>query len=564
MKKKKGFRRIIALCLVMALTLAMSVSVFAADAQPGDKIAAGTTGSFQVTGFSAADTTEVTAYKIIDVKIDATGVPQNPMYKWSEAVADLVEAYDAENGVDYIDANGAVTKSYGELTGDEATEFLEDLTSKIKDKDVDSIIEHSTGGTATFNNMAMGVYLLTASETKGVRIYHPTTVQLLPVYDEGDQRWELGEAVVGDHSADAVMKSQEPAIGKDVNDKTVAVGDEVTYTLNVTVPEYPQNAAACKFVVGDKLSEGLEYVEGSIKIKDKSDAVLGKEFYTVDEDGGESETGRKYTFQITFTEAYVKAHGGETLTITYQAKITEDAVQNSDDLVNEAYIGYNHDPYDDSSYIEIPDEEKVFTYNINIVKTDKEDKRLAGAQFTLAKKENGSDSTLYFTKTGEGVYTYRGTTLGPDLTDRIEVSESGELHIQGIDTGTYVLKEVKAPEGGYVLPEGEGITIIVSDAKSKEGSENPDGILDDNTINKDNPTEVEVDGTYELGKFDGDKKIEIEGNTVSIKVVNTSEADANFTLPLTGGPGTVIFSIAGVAIMGIAVAVIVSARRRKA
>ncbi len=35
MKKKKGFRRIIALCLVMALTLAMSVSVFAADAQPG-------------------------------------------------------------------------------------------------------------------------------------------------------------------------------------------------------------------------------------------------------------------------------------------------------------------------------------------------------------------------------------------------------------------------------------------------------------------------------------------------------------------------------------------------
>lgn len=239
-------------------------------------------------------------------------------------------------------------------------------------------------------------------------------------------------------------------------------------------------------------------------------------------------------------------------------------MQNSDNLVNEAYIGYNNDPYNDSSYIEIPDEEKVFTYNINIVKTDKEDKRLAGAQFTLAKKENGSDSTLYFEKTGEGVYAYGGTTSDSGLTDKIEVSESGELHIQGIDTGTYVLKEVKAPEGGYVLPEGEGITIIVSDAKSKEGFENPDGILDDNTINKDNPTEVKVDGTYELGKFDGDKKIEIEGNTVSIKVVNTSEADANFTLPLTGGPGTVIFSIAGVAIMGIAVAVIVSARRRKA
>ena len=66
---------------------------------------------------------------------------------------------------------------------------------------------------------------------------------------------------------------------------------------------------------------------------------------------------------------------------------------------------------------------------------------------------------------GNGTYTYdpKGAI------SEVEVGTDGVLKLQGLDVGTYILEEVKAPDG-YVLPTGK-ITIVIEDGQ-------PDGIID--------------------------------------------------------------------------------------
>ena len=121
------------------------------------------------------------------------------------------------------------------------------------------------------------------------------------------------------------------------------------------------------------------------------------------------------------------------------------------------------------------------------------------------------------------------------------------LSIRGLDEGTYVLREIKAPND-YVLPNGE-ITIEIYD----QDNGSADGIIDEGES-----AIVNADGTAKLYG-----NVVIDGNTVSFNIENTSSADAGFQLPTTGGMGTMIFTIAGILLMGGAVALIVVAARKK-
>ena len=116
-----------------------------------------------------------------------------------------------------------------------------------------------------------------------------------------------------------------------------------------------------------------------------------------------------------------------------------------------------------------------------------------------------------------------------------------------MDEGTYVLKETKAPNE-YVLPNGE-ITIQIDDK---------DNGAEDGRREQGEAANVNADGTAK--SYDNEA---INKNTISFNIQNTSSADAGFQLPTTGGMGTMIFTIAGILLMGGAVALIVVAARKK-
>lgn len=528
-KKYLTWERILALLLVLMLTLSISTTVFAAN---DDRIDTEEKGSITVEGLVSG--VKISVYRIINVNINENGQPENPMYTWNENIRNWVKTKYSQ----YIDNNNFVEETYKNLNAEKSKEFLETLAGYIKSENIEETKEETAQGTSvTFQNMDMGQYLLIATpENTGnisTTVYQPATVSLIPSYSETEKKWTLDNQNVN-------IKKEETSITKEVldpNDQTVAVGDDVTYQLEVKVPIYPAGATAVKFIVGDHLSKGLTYQTGSVKIKNGDMTLIEGNAYTVSEQES-VEKNLPYTFLITFTEDYVKKYGGVTLTITYRAVVNNNAFE-KDALNNKAFIGFNRDPFDNTSYTEIPKEKNVYTYGIQVKKVDKEGKGLSGAEFTLTKE--GEQTPLKFTN-NSGIYMLSRNSEAA-LTEKLTVSEAGILQIQGLDTGTYILKEIKAPDG-FVLPIGTGITIKLEDKA-------PDGELEKNNIN--------VAGSYEVVK----NSVEVNKNILEFSVKNKSGNDAGFMLPETGGAGTVLFTIVGIVLMGGAAAIFVMLTRKK-
>lgn len=536
-KKKTKFSKVLAFCLAMVLALSMSVTAFAA-------ISSSSTADFTVTGFDTDREVEVSAYKIIDVNVDdASGQPLNPMYTWTDEVAGWVSTnYSA-----YVDTNlgaNAVADAFESVSADDLTKFLEEMSAAIKAGTITStpVTETSANGSAAFTGMEMGEYLLTAKG--GVKIYQPTTVQVVPVYNEETQAWEIGNPVIGTEST---MKSSAPGITKDVteeDDNTVAIGDTVGYTLTVTVPSYPVNATNTRFEVGDTLGAGLTF-DGNDTIKVYSDAALQNEIsaanYEITNPG--QTTPGEATFLVTFKDDFTTAYTGTTLYVTYTATVNENAF-GEDALGNDAFLGYDNDPYTDSDY-ETTTEKDVYTYGINLTKVDKEGNSLTGAKFTLTK--DGEQTAMKFNGSN-GAYTYDSQNGG--TVEELDVAANGTLAIQGLDVGTYILKETKAPSD-YVLPNGQ-ITIVIADA-------DPDGVIDGTARNL-----VTANGTIKLYVDEDNNRVPtITDNVISFEVENTSSDDAGFQLPVTGGAGTMLFTVCGILLMGGAVAMVVVLARKK-
>ena len=126
----------------------------------------------------------------------------------------------------------------------------------------------------------------------------------------------------------------------------------------------------------------------------------------------------------------------------------------------------------------------------------------------------------------------------------IEISKESSIQIDGLDTGTYRLIETKAPEG-YVKPTGY-IEITLEDTIDENSKNVPDGKLDKIEITNNGTYEIINNATTGSGSF-------------SFIVKNRTPED--FNLPVTGGTGTLMFTLGGIVVMG--GAVLLYARNRK-
>lgn len=516
--KKTMLTKMIAVFAIVAMMLSMSMTAFA--------ISSTDQGDFTVSGLDT--NAEVTAYQIITVNIDDySGQPAYPMYTWNSEVASWLKA----NYPTYVDdklGTTAVADVFDEISADDETVFLEKLTAAIKSRSVNVAASETVtaaGGSAAFTDMNMGVYLITANG--GVKIYQPTTVKLVPTYDKGTSAWVLNDAT-------AVMKSNDPSITKTVDDQQVAIGDTVTYTIAADVPDYPEDAANTSFIVSDKIDDGLTF-NGTDTITvysdaDKKDVVDASNYEITTEDINNR------IFQISFKKNFTTTTTADTLYITYTATVNANAF-GTDVLGNDAYLTYNNDPYTTATH-ELTDDVDVYTYGITVNKVDKADTPLAGAKFEVTKVTDDGETSLKFSG-ANGIY-----IPATDGTEEVEVSAGGVLQLQGLDVGTYVLTETVAPSG-YVLPTGT-ITVEITDA-------GVDGVIDTAAVT--NGSTATVDGIAVTG---------INQNVISFNLENISDADADFTLPVTGGMGTMIFTILGIALMAGAVTIIVVSRKKKA
>lgn len=515
-KKKTIPAKLLALCLALMLTVSMALTAAAAPITSDNQ-----SGTITVQGLASDEGAQVSVYKIIDVNFDATAQqPYEPVYIWNEAVANWV----AENYPDYIDtANGnAVTKAFNyNLDAKDKKDFYVDLGAVINTLQTPATDAQTLAAPdyAVDFTVEMGQYIALA--TKAGSNYDPTSANLVPTYNEGTHKWELNDVQV-------VLKGEGSSIDKDVqdpDDNTVAIGDEVGYRLDALIPIYPGDAVAKRFTMGDRLSKGLTLDPSSIIVKVGNDVETAKtvvntdnKYYTVTiQDPTDLEKGG---FDIEFNyDALVADFEGTHAYVEYNATVNEFAFE-EDALGNSSYVGVNTDPYDNSSYDENPGEDKeIYTYGVTVNKVDEEQNPLSGAEFKLY-SDADLQNEIKFVQTADG--TYRVAKADEEGAETLVVDSDGVLNLQGLDLGTYYLKEVKAP-GGYNLLQ--------------------------------NAVEIKLTDTDKNGKLDNDADNVLTG----IQVVNSK----GFNLPVTGGIGTVLFTVVGVVLMASGVLLVLVYRKKR-
>lgn len=542
MKRKSLFSRILSLCMVLALAVSVgATSVFAAPITTADQ-----KGTITIQGLEADANVQASLYKIIDVNMDSTSVqPKDPVYTWNSDVKQWV----ADNYAAYT-KDGAVTEAFTQAAAADLTKFYAALAKAIENSTITitaakEVTLDSVTHSATADNMAMGQYLFIANDTTGTPPHHhaPATATLYPEWD-GSQ-WVLNDTEIS-------LKGNGGTIDKSLvgDDTSVGIGDKVEYTVDATIPIYPDNAEADakNFKIADIMDAGLTWdgtvsiTAGAEKDAQPGDQEVADTYYTVATSTTVGTHGTS-TFEITFKYDDLKAAfpDAEYVHVTYSGTVNKDGFTNNP-LDNQAFLGVNTNPYDPASFGWTPtDIVTVYTYGITVTKVGEENAALSGAEFKLYSDKDCQNEIAFVGS--NGVYTKATTDQTGSKATALVTTTDGTLQLKGLGDGTYYLKETKAP-ADYSLPNNPVTTITVGKGTGEKG------------------VFATGDCTVTSSTLVADSQ-QVSGYILNFSLSNSKLGD--FQLPVTGGMGTVLFTAGGLVLMaGGALLIVLMIKRRKA
>lgn len=248
------------------------------------------------------------------------------------------------------------------------------------------------------------------------------------------------------------------------NATVVDTDDYVWFDVKVlNIPEY--HGAHSVFKVTDTIDSGLEYDPASVQVAafygevgdkhtadDGSQWKDGKLVFKTDVDGVKinditglckaSQSGNTITFDFAENKNYtLNDYAGYNMIIRYRAEVTadgHDAYTNGIiDMPNNAVLEFTHNSNVDGNTDEKPTGTvHVYTCTAEVLKTDAANAPLPGAEFELYMKSGDSKIPYYYRNEGDEAK-IRTATSGND----------GKIVLDGLSSGTYYLKETKAPDG---------------------------------------------------------------------------------------------------------------------
>ncbi|WP_121640287.1 SpaH/EbpB family LPXTG-anchored major pilin [Virgibacillus sp. Bac330] len=422
--------------------------------------------------------------------------------------------------------------------------YNEDGTPAV-DKEGNEIGELTTNeaGKIKVEGLAQGKYYF--QETKAPEGYALNTTRIpFEVKKAGENlqdivvEWSTVDGIVDENGV--VTNYNTPEIDKDANgEKKLDFDRNKEYKYNLTI-KTPKDIKKYKALgVTDTLDDRLQFVsngslDGGWKVEgtDKSNVEF-------------KQKGQTLIWEVKDPSQLT---AGENVTITFTAKIKPDAelkegeigIENTADLhFNNNKGSYtrpadpdNPDPYEPyepedpdkptepGEPIEPPSPEEPPVVvptegGLEVIKVDASDNnvKLKGAEFKLT----DMDGNVIDTSNAGTVVEVNGDVFNGKL-ENLATGEDGTFSITGLTPGTYQLHETKAPT--YTTEEGE---------------EKPYRLLS-------KPVEVKVENNKDL----------------SYEVENSKSL---WELPTTGGIGTIIFTLIGLTLMGMALALYF--RRRK-
>lgn len=349
--------------------------------------------------------------------------------------------------------------------------------------------------------------------------------------------------------------------GTEAHQADYGVGDDVPYTLTIDVPKNITSLRTFKVTdTTDKTQ--LVQKQGSVTVSGTGEIAPGAYEVTVKEDANNNSV-----MTVAFKPGELAAVAGGKITITYTATVQSGAVVAGGGNVNTAKIIYSRktgtetegkDPY------EITDQGVVYTFDLNIHKTGKgggneNDKNLEDVTFDLYKMVESYELEGGIVKTTIRNVEYNdgylcadavklGLTTNPNekwiKIDTLKTDKNGNASAKGLPSGTYKLVETQTVKGYNLLskPVDAKLNLAYSEAWQTTTTYT-DGNLTKSTI---------TTPTYMRGK---DK---VDDPSAVIEIINR----AGFTLPVTGGFGTLLFSGIGVLLVLAGVGVLFSLKKK--
>ena len=506
----KKLKRVLAVLLTAIMTLAMATTAFAAAPQ---------TGSLTVT-VNAKNTLEgqtIKVYKLFDLSVSRKSYNYVVNGTYKKMIAQALSVPETSTSEELYKK---LTEYKGNLTA--IQKFADDFTAAALTAQPPVNETQSSGkiDTAlqsyTFNNLDYGYYL---------------------VYQTGTKELQSSLVTVDELEKTVNLKGEAPSIEKTADKETVEIGQVVTYTIKGIIPD-TTGYDSYVYKIKDTLSNGLDFVknaQGEAQVD--TDYVVSVQI----KDGASStptatlsgDNNRTMTLDLSQWIRDNQTSKGQEFTVTYYAKVNANAVVTEK---NSASLEYGNDPENTTT---TPSEAETPTYPLQIHKSIRgnKDSYLAGATFQLYKTEkNAQDKTSPIAVTGSnGSYTVDPVQAGDNkqydmesIGDGTTVGKNMNLKLNGLAAGDYWLVETKAPDG-Y-----SGITAPIKITITKSG----DTDVANWTISKDSTVET-------------DKIIDIENSAGTI-------------LPGTGGMGTILFTVVGVALILVVAASFVISRRKRA
>ena len=472
----KLMKKLTALLLTLVMVLGMGSVVYASEA---------TTGTGKITINNAISGQTYSIYRILELESYTKG--GNHAYKATDA---WKEFFKNGAGKDYltIDDSGVVTSSTNLSTANAAAFAKEALAYAETNSIGHDGTATATGNTVTFNSLLLGYYLVDSS---------------------------TGALCSLDTTADKVViqeKNGVPSVEKTVDATTANIGQTVTFTTTIKAQPGAEN-----YVLHDQMSKGLTF-DGAVTVKKGAD-IVGEAAYTLKTTG----LTDGCTFEIAFEQDFCNTLTDEdTITVTYTAKLNENAVIAGAGNTNETKLSYG----DNSNTNVATTTTKTFALPVyKFTKgTTNTQAALAGVTFTLRENADGT-TPIALVKTSDATAgvadsadVYRHAKEGETGVTAVTTPSTGRFTIEGLKAGTYYLTETATVTGYNKLTAP--VTVIIDE-----------------------------DGNVTVGGVSS-PTVEIENKTGSL-------------LPSTGGRGTMVFYIVGaLLVLGSGVVLITKKRMR--
>ena len=474
------------------------------------------------------------AYRVIDITDVATGADGSESYTLEIDSAYRDQVRDTAREVLKTAAgatDAAVVNKISGMNADETRSFAEKLVEKLDAAKKAANVSSGKFGSEEMNKQATGL------DAGWYLVRETTAASSTPNATTGNAPLSLF-MMKGGQNINITVKSDVPTSHKKIVNANYSnprdaddfqTNENITYRLTFDIPSNwkTQYKDGFYFTMHDELSAGLDYVgDPVIKVADNENSITNAvdwdesaRGYGYTPECSQSKDGKTVewkfatagneTSDTTNRKANLKL-AGKTVVVYYKAKMNASAkIASTGGNDNNYQVYYQHNPGNaadgyDHTTTETP---YVYTYQFIVVKQDGDntDTKLSGAKFKLYSDQSATKKEVAVSF-ANGVY-----TVDPNGTAVLTTGTDGKITVNGLDSGTYYLKETKAPSG-YKL----------------------DDTVREVTVTPDSEVVDAKNGEAIIYKVNGDSK-----HTMTINNYKGS-------LPSTGGMGIVLMVVAGV------------------